>query len=100
MFLLPLSKGRALAPALALASALSFAPASAVSLAPAPALALAFALLLLMLLLSLSLSLCSERIWSLETLPLNSEQVLKGRDDFGRIRPNVFSLLRGCLLKR
>ena len=98
--LLPLLKGRALAPALA------FAPASAASLAPALALtpALCFALVLLMLLLLLlpllllSLLLCSNGLWSLETLPLI---VLKGRKDFERIRPNVgFSLLRGCLVKR
>ena len=111
---LPLLRGRALAPAPA------FAPSSAASLAPAPALpvrgafapapaltpALACALLLLLLslmlplmllllLLLLSLLLCSEGIWSLETLHPDSEQVLKGRDDFGRIRPNVFSLLGG-----
>ena len=106
--LLPLLRGRALAPGLV------FAPASAASLAPAPALlvasafgpalaltpALAFALLLLLLLLLLSLLLCSEGIWSLKTLPPNSEQVLKGRDDFGRIRPNVFLLSGGgCLIK-
>ena len=107
-------RGRALAPALGLAPALAFAPASDASLAPAPALpvapacatalaltpALAFALLLLLLLLLLSLLLCSEGIWSLKTLPPNSEQVLKGRDDFGRIRPNVFLLLEGVFKKR
>ena len=57
-------------------------------------------LVLLLLLLLLSLLLCSEGIWSLKTLPPNSEQVLKGRDDFGRIRPNVFLLSGGgCLIK-
>ena len=96
-------------------SAASLAPAPALPVAPAfaPALALIYSrscfcllllmlplllllllllqlLLLLLLLLLLSLLLCFEGIWSLETLLPNSEQVLKGRDDFGRIRPNVF----------
>ena len=47
--LLPLLKGRSLAPALALAPTLAFVPASAASLAPAPALAVAPLFLLLLL---------------------------------------------------
>ena len=58
--------------------------------------------LLLLLLLLLSLLLCSEGIWSLGTRnpSPNSEQVLKGRDDFGRIRPNVLLLLGGWFNKK
>ena len=47
--LLPLLKGRSLAPVLALAPTLAFVPASAASLAPAPALAVAPLFLLLLL---------------------------------------------------
>ena len=112
--LLPLLRGRAIAPALALAPDLAFAPASAASLAPAPAAfavasafapalavspALAFALLmlplLLFLLLLLLLLLCSKGICPLD----NSEQVLKGRDDFGTTSTDVFLLLGACLQK-
>ena len=84
-----------IAPAPALAPALAFAPASAASLAPAPALpvAPAFAPALADAPAFASCScfcscccsrsyLCSEGMWSLETLPPNSEQVLKGRHDF------------------
>ena len=100
--LVPLLRGRALAPFLALAPALAFAPASATSLASAPALAvapafapalalapsLALALLLLMLPILLLLLL-------LLLLALIQNRVLKGRGDFGWVRPNVFLLLRG-----
>ena len=72
---------------------LSRAPAPALAVAPALALtpSLAFALPLLLL------SVCSKGIWSFDP---NSEEVLKGRDDFGRIRANVLLLLGGMFNKR
>ena len=76
---------RSLAPAPALAITPAFAP--ALALTPAVAFALYCAPLLLLL--------CSQGIWSLETLPPNPEQVLKGRADFGWIRPNVCFIIRG-----
>ena len=86
--------GRALAPALA--SAPASAPASAASLAPslvfadAPAFALTPAL-------AFALALKPRHS---SPPPPNSILVLKGRDDFGRIRPNAFVLLRGVVNKR
>ena len=85
-------KGRALAPA----SAASLAPAPALALTPA----LAFALLVLMLpLCSCSNSCsCSGSYFALRVC--GASKVLKGRDDFGRIRPNVLVVIRGVFNKR
>ena len=107
LLLLPLALASALA--VALASAASVAPAFAPALALTPALAFALLLLVLLLLLLLLLDLlllfllllmlllCSEDIWENRNPPPDSESVLKGRDDFAKIRPNVCFIIYGCV---
>ena len=93
--MLPLLRGLALASALALAPGLPFAPASAASPAPAPA---AFAVAPAFppaLALTPALSFALEEYWSPEALPLIQNRFLRCRDDFERIRPNVFFVIGG-----